>query len=56
MMARNVRVIWIIGDGEDRSTVIREWRSLICANAGKRPVIAANFEKQTQIRGKSWPI
>src|SRR6185295_3680174 len=34
MMARNVRVIIIIGDGEDRSTVIRELRSLIARIPG----------------------
>jgi hypothetical protein len=34
MMARNVRVIIIIGDGEDRSTVIRELRSLIAQMPG----------------------
>jgi len=34
MMARNVRVIIIIGDGEDRSTVIRELRSLIARMPG----------------------
>jgi hypothetical protein len=54
MMARPARAIMIIGDDEDHDAAIRGMPLLISANFGKAAI--HRRKKQTQTRGRSWPI